>query len=159
VEEMVVECIVSLPDRLFYNTGIPACLWLLNRAGKERRKEILFIDAGSFGTMINRRNRELSLDDIRTIAGIYHNWRSGKGKKYKDVAGLCKSTGLEEVGENEYILIPGRYVGIPREEEEDDYTFKRRMIDLSNEITILIKKGAEMDLEILEKIKELGFKA
>jgi type I restriction enzyme M protein len=155
-EDMVVECIVALPDRLFYNTGIPACLWILTRAGKKRRKEILFIDAGSLGTMINRRNRELSLKDIGIIAGIYHNWRSGKGK-YKDVEGLCKSANLAEVRENEYILIPGRYVGIPREETEDDETFNRRMKALSGEITILIKRGAEMDREILEKMEELGF--
>lgn len=170
IEEKTVECIVALPDRLFYNTGIPACLWFLTRARKEGgqnyisamssrwKEEYLFIDATSLGTMINRKNRVLMEEDIRTIAAIYHNWRSGTGKyKYKDVEGLCKSASLKEVRDNDHLMIPGRYVGVPRGEEDDDETFNQKMIDLSEEITILIKRGAEMDRWLLEKIKELGW--
>jgi type I restriction enzyme M protein len=158
VDNSLVDCIVALPDRLFYNTGIPACLWFLGRAKEERghrRREILFIDARSFGRMKNRKNRELSDQDIRTIAGIYHQWRSRDGN-YRDINGLCKSVDWEEVHQQDYILTPARYVGIPREKEHDTIPFQRKIKQFTSEFTILRERGEEVDRTILERLGNIG---
>ena len=157
VEERIIDCIVGLPDRLFYNTGIPACLWFLTRAKKDRgcrENEILFIDARTLGRMINRKNRELSDDDIRAIAGIYRNWRSQDGN-YRDIRGLCKSAPKREVNRQEYLLSPARYVGIPEENEEGAVPFYQKMKQLANDFTILIKRGEEVDRIIMEELANI----
>jgi type I restriction enzyme M protein len=157
VEDHIVDCIVGLPDRLFYNTGIPACLWFLTR-GKEtrgtRQKEILFIDARTLGHMINRKNRELSDEDIRTISGIYHNWRTKDGN-YRDIRGLCKSAPIWEVSKQEYLLNPARYVGLPEDPEEDSISFEQKIKQLANEFTILIKRGEEVDQMIMQELAKI----
>lgn len=165
VDRYVVDCIVGLPGKLFYNTGIPACLWFLTRtktkvgspspSDRNRKEEILFIDAGSLGYMKNRKNRELSSKDIRTIADIYHNWRSKEGN-YKDVRGFCKSANLEEVKQKDYILTPALYVGIAEKKEEETTSFHQKMKQLTSDFTILIKRGEEVDRVILQELKNIG---
>lgn len=165
VRQNMVDCIVALPDRLFYNTGIPACIWILTTAKsnrnpaprRRRREEILFIDAGNLGRMINRRNRVLREEDIRLIADIYHNWRR-EGGEYADVEGRCKSVTLDETERNRFILTPARYVGVPRRPPMDAETFDRQLARLEKKFTILIKRGAEMDHRILESLKEWRLK-
>ena len=101
VEADVVDCMVALPGQLFYSTQIPACLWFLarnkNPGGKlrDRRGEVLFIDARKLGTLVDRTRKEFSDEDIAKIAGTYHAWREGKG--YEDVPGFCKAAKLEEI--------------------------------------------------------------
>lgn len=158
VEERIIDCIVGLPDRLFYNTGIPACLWFLTRTKKNRgcrENEILFIDARSLGRMINRKNRELADDDIRKIADIYRNWRSKNGN-YHDIKGLCKSAPIWEVNQQEYLLAPARYVGVYDEiKEENACSINQKMKQLANDFSIIIKRGEEVDRIILEKMGKL----
>ena len=106
---------MSLPSQLFYNTPIPVCLWFIARDKKnnkfrDRRGETLFIDARNMGSMMDRRHRELTNDDIAKITGTYHAWR-GKGLKYKDIDGFCKSAKIDEIRKQNHILTPGRYVG------------------------------------------------
>ncbi len=165
VDAHLVDCIVGLPDKLFYNTGIPACLWFLTRdkgkgrlssnSYRNRENEILFIDASSFGYMKNRKNRELSSKDIQTLADIYHNWRSKEGN-YIDIKGLCKSATLEEVKQQDYILTPARYVGIAEKKQEETISFHQKMKQLTSDFTILIKRGEEMDRVILQGLKNIG---
>jgi type I restriction enzyme M protein len=117
VEADLVDCIVALPSQLFYNTMIPACLWFLSKNKDKRKGEVLFIDARNMGSMISRRNRELTQEDILKISDTYHSWKgekadSGKEEKYEDIAGFCKSAKLEEIEKHNFILTPGRYVGI-----------------------------------------------
>src|SRR5690554_581798 len=126
IEARLVDCIVNLPAKLFLNTQIPACLWFLSRNkanGKYRARtdEILFIDARNEGHLINRRTRVLSTEDIQNIASTYHNWRNPDGK-YEDIKGFCNSAAIDRVSELDYVLTPGRYVGLP--EEDDDFDFK-----------------------------------
>ena len=114
---------VALPSQLFYNTMIPACLWFIardkqNNKFRDRRGEVLFIDARKLGIMVDRRHRELTPEDIKKISDTYHAWRGepvdGQKVEYKDVAGFCKAVKLEEIRKQGHILTPGRYIGCRR---------------------------------------------
>ncbi len=155
----LVDCIVNLPAKLFLNTQIPASLWFLSRNRnateqfRKRNNEILFIDARNMGHLINRRTREFSSDDIKLISDTYHNWRNKNGQ-YEDVAGFCASVSKEKVAELDYVLTPGRYVGLP--DEEDDFNFEERFTTLKAEFEQQLKEEERLNkliLENLEKIK------
>ena len=129
VEADLVECIVTLPGQLFYSTPIPASLWFLNRdktpggarAWRDRRGEVLFIDARNLGAMVDRTHRELTDDDIARIAGTYHAWRGERDAgEYVDVPGFCASVTTEQIAEHQHVLTPGRYVGAEAVEEDDE---------------------------------------
>jgi type I restriction enzyme M protein len=123
VDADLVDCMVALPSQLFYSTGIPVCLWLLARDKRsarfrDRRGELLFIDARRLGRLVDRTQRELTDENITGIARAYHSWRGDKDAgKYEDVAGFCGAATLEDVARHAYVLTPGRYVGA---EEVDD---------------------------------------
>ena len=160
VEADFVDCMIALPSQLFYNTMIPACLWFIardkkNHKFKDRRGEILFIDARKMGAMIDRRHRELTGEEIAKIAATYHAWR-GKGGKYEDVPGFCKAVKLDEIKKHEFILTPGRYIGA-EEEEEDGEEFKDKMKRLTGELSEQFKKSKELEAEIKKNLKGLGF--
>ena len=160
VEADLVDCMVALPSQLFYNTMIPVCLWFIARDKKnhkfrDRRGETLFIDARNMGAMIDRRHRELTDDDIAKITGTYHAWR-GKGTKYKDIAGFCKSAKLAEVQKHGYILTPGRYVGAA-DIEEDAEVFEDKMNRLAAELSEQFKKSDKLETEIKKNLKGLGY--
>ena len=153
IEDDLVECIVALPDKLFYNTGIPACLWFLNR-DKKRKGEILFVDCREMGEMENRRHRKLTQDEIKLITETVHNWQNSND--YSDVKGFCKSATLEEVSKEGFILTPGRYVGV-KPEEEDSEPYEEKMKRLTQELSEQFKKSDELEEEIKKNLKGLGF--
>jgi type I restriction enzyme M protein len=158
IEARLVDCIVNLPSKLFLNTQIPASLWFLSRAKangryRNRRDEILFIDARDMGTMINRRTRELTQEDIRLIADTYHNWRNIDGN-YKDIPGFCKSATIDEVTALDYVLTPGRYVGLP--EEDDNFDFEERIKTLSQELRDQMDEAQRLDKAIVENLRKIG---
>ena len=160
IEDGIVDCMVALPSQLFYNTMIPACLWFLarnktNHKFRDRSNEILFIDARKLGTMLNRRNRELTDDDVALIAGTYHSWRSKDGS-YEDKAGFCKASTMEEVRNNNYVLMPGRYVGT-EEEVDDGVPFEEKMNVLTSKLAEQFAKGAELEKTIRENLKGIGY--
>jgi type I restriction enzyme M protein len=147
------------------NTQIPAALWFLNRArslpsGKEaggegeypRKTEILFIDARNLWHLNNRRTRELSHQDIQKIADTYHAWRTGEGN-YEDIKGFCASTTIERVKELDYVLTPGRYVGLP--DEDDDFDFKERFTAMKAEFETQFVEEAELNKAIAENLARI----
>lgn len=161
IEAPLVDAIVALPDKLFYSTGIPASLWILNRNRKNnpefrcREDEILFIDARNLGEMIDRRHRELSEEDIKKIADTYHGYRNIDGN-YEDIKGFCKAAKLEEVRQNEYVLTPGRYVGI-EEAEDDGIPFDEKMKTLTSELEELFDKSHRLEEEIKKNLRGIGY--
>jgi type I restriction enzyme M protein len=140
----VVDCMVALPGQLFYSTQIPVCLWFLardksngvarNAKLRDRRGEILFIDARKLGHMVDRTRKEFSDADIEKITRTYHAWRcEGDAGAYEDVLGFCKSASLDEIKTHGYVLTPGRYVGAA-EAEEDDMPFAERFASLKSRL-------------------------
>ena len=140
LEDDLVDCIVALPDKLFYTTGIPVCIWFFNR-DKKHKGQTLFIDARKMGDMVNRRLRELSDEDIKKIANTYIAWQNEDG--YEDVQGYCKVASIDEIKEHDYILTPGRYVGI-EEVEDDGEPFEEKMERLTNTLANQFKKSREL---------------
>jgi type I restriction enzyme M protein len=157
IENNLIDCIVNLPAKLFLNTQIPASLWFMNRNrtnGKfrDRSNEILFIDARNLGYLINRRTKELSQEDIQKIAETYHNWRNPDGK-YGDIAGFCASTPINKVKELDYVLTPGRYVGLP--DDEDDFNFKERFTALKAEFEEQLLEEKKLNAIIKTNLKKI----
>ena len=151
----VVECIVSLPAQLFYSTGIPVSLWIMRKGkGDATKGKILFIDARNLGHMIDRKTRELSEEDIRTLEATYQNWRHGKD--YEDIKGFCKEATLTEISEQDYILTPGRYVGIA-EQEDDGEPFEEKMERLTTELYGLFEESHTLEDEICKKLVAIGY--
>lgn len=156
----LVECIVALPKQLFYNTGIPACIWIMRRDKNHHNREVLFIDASEMGYMKDRVHRDLSDEDVDKIAETYHHWRavssSGVENNYKDIKGFCKSATLEEIEKHGYVLTPGRYVGIT-DAEDDGIPFEEKMQTLTATLKQQMDKEAELNTEIEKQLAKIGF--
>lgn len=177
IEADLVDCMVALPGQLFYSTQIPVCLWFLARqkaltpspsptgkggGGRDRRGQVLFIDARKLGHMVDRTHRDLSDEDIALLANTYHAWRgfplpSGEGREgegYRDIPGFCKSATLDEIRAQGYVLTPGRYVGAA-ETEEDDEPFAEKMARLTQELEAQFEESARLERQIRENLKRL----
>ena len=160
IDAGIVDCIVNLPTKLFLNTQIPACLWFVSNkrhgynGDRKRRGEILFVDAQNLGHLINRRTREFSDEDISKVADTYHEWRKTDGK-YKDIPGFCAAVSVNKVKELDYVLSPGRYVGIA--ETEDDFDFAERFTELKTDFETQIKEEAELNKRILRNLSKIEY--
>jgi len=166
VEADVVEVMVALPPQLFFNTQIPACLWFLTKDktahGRDRRGEMLFIDARKMGRMVTRVNRVLDDAEIQQIAETVHLWRQSRyapaDRVYEDIPGFCKSATIEEIAKHDYVLTPGRYVGA-EEVEDDDEEFADKMERLTRQLAEQMAKGADLDAAIRRRLETLGYGA
>jgi type I restriction enzyme M protein len=162
IEADLVDCMVALPGQLFYSTQIPVCLWFLardrrNGRFRDRRGETLFIDARKMGTLVDRTHRELTDDDVATIAGTYHAWRGDEGAgEYADVAGFCRAAPLDEIRKHGHVLTPGRYVGAAAA-EEDDEPFDEKMRRLTATLREQTEGAARLDEAIAANLRELGY--
>ncbi|MGC7568391.1 N-6 DNA methylase, partial [Staphylococcus epidermidis] len=161
IEQDLLECIITLPGQLFYSTPIPVCLWFITNnksqnGKKERKNEVLFIDAREIGHMVSRKLKEFSDEDIQKVAQTYHAWRGTNDKTYEDIAGFCKVAHLEEVKNNEYILTPGRYVGLA-DVEEDEEPFEQKIERITAELSEQFAKSKELEDQIRKSLEELGY--
>ncbi len=163
LEADAVDCMVSLPGQLFYSTQIPACLWFLARnknPGKglrDRRGEVLLIDARKLGVLVDRTRRELTDAEVQKIADTYHAWRGEKDAgEYADVAGFCKSVSMDEIRKHGHVLTPGRYVGAA-DVEDDGEPFEEKMLRLSAQWRGHRATAAKLDAAIEANLKELGY--
>ncbi len=167
IEAGVIDCMVALPGQLFYSTQIPACLWILakdrsnglvkNSKLRDRRGEILFIDARNMGALVDRTRRELHDDDIARIAATYHAWRGeAEAGPYADIPGFCKAASLDDVRKHGHVLTPGRYVGAAAQ-EKDDEPFAQKMQRLAAQWREQQAQAAKLDAAIEHNLKALGF--
>ena len=177
IENDLIDCMIALPGQLFYTTQIPVCLWFMTKSKaavpakgyRNRQGETLFIDARNLGSMIDRTTKELTADDIATIADTYHAWRStpeelaerikrgdSKLAQYDDRAGFCKVATIEEMKANDYVLTPGRYVGAA-EQEDDGVAFETKMRELSQTLFAQMKQAEELDNAIRQNLEGLGY--
>lgn len=164
VEADLIECMVALPGQLFTNTQIPACIWFLTKnknasgrgktAFRDRRKEVLFIDARKLGAMIDRVLRAFSDDDISKIVSTFHHWKRGTG--YEDIAGFCKSATLEDIAGHGHVLTPGRYVGA-EEIADDGEPFEDRMAKLTAELANQFQESHRLERAIRDNLASIGF--
>ena len=150
VEGDVVNCMIALPGQLFYSTQIPACLWFLacnknlGNGWRDRRGEVLFIDARKFGHMVDRTRKEFSDEDIDRIASTYHAWRGEPDAyAYEDVPGFCKAATLDQIRGHNHILTPGHYVGVA-EADVDDVPFEERFAELKETLAEQFSEAEEL---------------
>jgi len=155
IEAGLLDCIVNLPAKLFLNTQIPACLWFLSRKKEGRLDKVLFIDARNLGYLINRRTKDFTDEDIAKITETYHHWHN-KNDKYEDIPGFCKSVSLDEIREKDYVLTPGRYIGLP--EDEDDFDFAERFGKLKVELEEQMKEELQLNDLIRQNLAKLEIK-
>lgn len=158
VEADLVDCIVAMPDKLFFNTGIPVALWFVSkdrRGNGHRRRlgEVLFIDARKLGTMITRRLRDLTDTDIAQIADTYHAWRNHDGG-YEDIPGFAKSATFDGIKQHDFVLTPGRYVGT-EEAEEDDEPIVDKIARLTMELFAEFDQGRELEAIVRERLASI----
>ena len=166
----LVECMVALPGQLFTNTQIPACIWFLtnnkgertDKAGRKlrnRKGEVLFIDARNLGYMKDRVLRDFTMDDIQKVADIFHAWKTGatvNGVVYEDQAGFCKSVTWKDIAKHEFVLTPGRYVGAA-DEEDDGIPFAEKMATLTEKLSEQFAESAKLEAEIKMNLAGLGY--
>jgi len=163
IDDDKLDCVIMLPDKLFTNTGISACIWILSNSKtdskfRDRRGETLFIDCRGMGSMVNRTLRELTVEDVDKISGTYQNWRSKTTfEDYEDERGFCKAATTEgEIKEHEYIIVPGRYVGAPPL-PDDGEPFEEKMKRLTSELGEHFTESRRLEDEIRKNLGDLGF--
>lgn len=153
IENDLVDCILLMPSNLFYTVQIPCCIWIINR-NKNRKKEILFINASKLGHFVTRTLKELSVEDIHKISATYHNFSNGE--MYEDINGFCKVVDVEIIKENDYALTPGRYVEV-EDMETDDIPFEEKINNYASKIKKEIEEESKLNEELKSVLKSLGY--
>lgn len=152
LKDDLVECIIAMPTQLFYSTGIPVSIWILNKNKKQEGKT-LFIDARNMGEMVTRAHRDLKEEEILKIASTYKDFENDE---LEEVEGYAAAASLEEIKKHDYVLTPGRYVGIEAE-EDDGIPFEEKMEGLTTELSSLFQESNELEKEIKERLKVIGY--
>ena len=153
IENDLVDCIIAMPTNLFYTVTVPCSIWIINRNKKQKAKT-LFINATNLGTMVTRRLRELSEDDIKKVANTYHNYQNDES--HENVKGFCYSATTEEIKSNDYVLTPGRYVGV-EEAEDDGIPFEEKMKNITSELSKQFEESHKLEEEIRKNLKAIGY--
>lgn len=152
IEDDLIEGIVALPTQLFYSVTIPVTLWFISKKKKQKRKT-LFIDARKMGYMVDRKHRDFTDDDIQKLADTFEAFQEGR---LEDVKGFCAVAEMEIIAKQDYILTPGRYVGI-EEQEDDGEPFEEKMTRLTTELAGMFERSHELEEEIRKKLGAIGY--
>ena len=152
IKDDLVECIIAMPDRLFYSTGISVSLWILNK-NKQQKNKTLFLDCRNLGHMIDRAHRDLSEEDIAKITTTYKNFVNGK---YVEELGYAHAANMDEIETNMFVLTPGRYVGL-EEMDDDGEAFEDKMQRLTEELKDLFDESNELEKKIKEQLGAIGY--
>lgn len=152
IEDDLIEGIVAMPTQLFYSVTIPVTLWFITK-NKQQKGKTLFIDARNMGYMVDRKHRDFTDDDIQKFADTFGQFQSGT---LKDVKGFCAAVSTEDIAKQDYILTPGRYVGI-EEQEDDGEPFEEKMSRLTSELSEMFTKSHELEEEIRKKLGAIGY--
>jgi len=150
----LVDCIIAMPSQLFYDVSIPVSLWFVSKDRSNRKDKVLFMDARKMGYMETRKHRELKEEETKQLFETYHNWKNDEN--YEDIEGFCKSARLEEIRSHDYVLTPGRYVGI-EEEEDDGIPFEEKMDRLTSELSDLFEESKSLEEKIKENLRGIGY--
>lgn len=153
IENDLVDCIISMPTNLFYTVTVPCSIWIINRNKKQKGKT-LFINANNLGTMVTRRLRELSEKDIKNVAKMYHNYQNNEN--YENVKGFCYCASIEEIKSNDYVLTPGRYVGV-EDTEDDGIPFEEKMKNITSDLSKQFEESHRLEEEIKKNLKAIGY--
>lgn len=153
IENDLVDCIISMPTNLFYTVTVPCSIWIINRNKKQKGKT-LFINANNLGTMVTRRLRELSEEDIKKVAEIYHNYQNNEN--YENINGFCYYASTEEIESKDYVLTPGRYVGV-EDVEDDGIPFEEKMKNITFELSKQFEESYRLEAEIKKNLKAIGY--
>lgn len=153
IEADLVDCIVAMPSNLFYTVTIPCSVWIINR-NKKQKGNTLFINASNLGTMVTRKLRELTDDNIQKIADTYHSYQNDIN--YDDILGYCKKSTIDEIKSNDYVLTPGRYVGT-EEVKDDGIPFEGKMKKLTEELSKQFEESHKLEEEIKKHLKAIGY--
>ena len=152
IQADLVEGIVALPTQLFYSVTIPVTLWFITKNKKQKGKT-LFIDARKMGYMVDRKHRDFTDEDIQKLADTFTAFQEGT---LEDVKGFCAVADLQEIEKQDFILTPGRYVGI-EEVEDDGEPFEEKMTRLTSELSEMFAKSHELEDEIRKKLGAIGY--
>lgn len=153
IENDLVDCILSMPSNLFYTVTVPCSIWIINR-NKKQKEKTLFVNASNLGAMVTRRLRELSESDINKISEAYHNYQ--KGSNYENIKGFCYLATLDEIKANDYVLTPGRYVGV-EDSNDDDIPFDEKMKTITSELSKQFEESHNLEEEIKKNLKAIGY--
>lgn len=153
IENDLVDCIIAMPTNLFYTVTVPCSIWIINR-NKSQKGKTLFINAINLGTMVTRRLRELSDSDIKKVADTYHNYQ--KSENYENIKGFCYSASTEEIKTNDYVLTPGRYVGV-EDTKDDGIPFEEKMKTITSELSKQFEESHKLEDEIRKNLKAIGY--
>ena len=152
IEDDLIEGIVAMPTQLFYSVTIPVTLWFISRNKKQKGKTV-FIDARNLGFMVDRKHRDFTEEDISKISDAFTAFQNGT---LEDVKGFCSIATLEDIAKQDFILTPGRYVGI-EEQEGDGEAFEEKMTRLTSELSEMFEKSHELENEIRRKLRAIGY--
>jgi len=152
IEDDLIEGIIALPTQLFYSVTIPATLWFITKDKKQKGKTV-FIDARKMGHMVDRKHRDFTEEDIQKLADTFEAFQNGT---LEDVKGFCAVATLQDIANQDYILTPGRYVGI-EEQEDDGEPFDEKMTRLTSELSEMFEKSHELEDEIKKKLRAIGY--
>lgn len=152
IEADLVEGIIALPTQLFYSVTIPVTLWFISKNKKQKGKTV-FIDARKMGHMVDRKHRDLSEKDIEKLAETFTAFQEGK---LEDIKGFCSVATIQDIEKQDYILTPGRYVGI-EEQKDDGEPFEEKMARLTSELSEMFEKSHDLEDEIRKKLEAIGY--